>query len=1023
MFYITSSKKTTPKQIRFTRNTDWELFRLHLESKMNQYTDQDINLTTTTHLDQACQDLTDHIMSAFELACPITYISNTIRKPPWLTPEIEAAQRSIKHKLMRARSNKTDTCWQDLRDSNKSYNKLLNNTRQREWRSFCENTESIKESARMNKILKSCSNKKEKLEAVYKTDDTLTNNATETLEVMLETHFKDDPASTNNASHTHVLPPKTLVDKIYDPKRLDEAVNSFDPDKAAGPDSIKPIILQKSWNLIKSFTRSIMMRSHELQHIPSPWTESKGIFLSKPGKIDYNQPKSFRTITLSPVLLKLQERVILWHMQHDHNMTDSLSKKQFGFKRGTSTETALHKIAHTIERRIAKKGYVLGTFLDIEGAFDNVSFKAISDAINSSPVDKSTAGWIINMVKYRHLTVTHKDITKRIMIRRGCPQGGILSPFLWNLVVDDLLKFSAKEIPGYLQAFADDLVTLAEGSDTGVIWQRTQKTINTIEKWCDTKGLNISALKTKIVMFTWNRNWTMRPISVGGNTITLSKTVKFLGVTLDNKLNYNTHIDNVTQKATAALMQCKRAVGPMWGLSPKTCKWIYTTVVRPILSYSATVWVRTLDNKNNLKKLERVQALALRIMTGAFPSTPFNSLNHLTETPHFGCYLKGEAAKGAARLQGYNDWTVETAPSVKGTIKSHSHINNNFLNELNISKKETKDLTKPILILDRNYHITTPNDEDTTKYRKDLEKLIKESSDNTITCYTDGSRTDSGVGAGFLTTTNNSPHNIINHSSFKLPDFCSVFQAEVTAIKEVTTTLQHNRSKTIVIWTDSLSTLQALSSKLSRSKTVIHCHEALDELAKHNTVHIKWIAAHVGHWGNKRADELAKIGTTSTNLVKGYIPQSHIKALINHKVHLLNQVEWANNGHGHTNTMLGNKHKHTIKSLNEQLINNRIHYRTALQLITGHIGLNKHLYNMNITNTTKCPACDYETETVTHFISQCPAYSQIRADYFHTYHSNTDDIFNKQSLTRIVGYALKTKRFLTPEEKDQSGVT
>ena len=56
---------------------------------------------------------------------------------------------------------------------------------------------------------------------------------------------------------------------------------------------------------------------------------------------------------------------------------------------------------------------------------------------------------------------------------------------------------------------------------TGVIWQRTQKTINTIEKWCDTKGLNISALKTKIVMFTCNRNWTMRPISVGGNTITV----------------------------------------------------------------------------------------------------------------------------------------------------------------------------------------------------------------------------------------------------------------------------------------------------------------------------------------------------------------------------------------------------------------------------------------------------------------------------------------------------------------------
>ena len=57
----------------------------------------------------------------------------------------------------------------------------------------------------------------------------------------------------------------------------------------------------------------------------------------------------------------------------------------------------------------------------------------------------------------------------------------------------------------------------------------------------------------------------MRPISVRGSTISLSKTVKFLGVTLDSNLNYNTHIDNVTQKATAALVQCKRTVGPMWG--------------------------------------------------------------------------------------------------------------------------------------------------------------------------------------------------------------------------------------------------------------------------------------------------------------------------------------------------------------------------------------------------------------------------------------------------------------------------
>ena len=107
---------------------------------------------------------------------------------------------------------------------------------------------------------------------------------------------------------------------------------------------------------------------------------------------------------------------------------------------------------------------------------------------------------------------------------------------------------------------------------------------------------------------------------------------------------------------------------------------------------------------------------------------------------------------------------------------------------------------------------------------------MKESSDNTITCYTAGSRTESGVGSGFLTTANNLPHN--RNSSFKLPGFCSDFQAEVTAIRKVTTRLPHNRP---------------LSSKPS-SKTDILCRKALDELAKHNTVHIKRIAAHVRHW-------------------------------------------------------------------------------------------------------------------------------------------------------------------------------
>ena len=80
-----------------------------------------------------------------------------------------------------------------------------------------------------------------------------------------------------------------------------------------------------------------------------------------------------------------------------------------------------------------------------------------------SPIDDTTAGWITNMVSNRYVNIELKDNTIRIKIKRGCPQGGILSPFLWNLVVDDLLRLSVKDVPGYLQAFADDLITLVKG--------------------------------------------------------------------------------------------------------------------------------------------------------------------------------------------------------------------------------------------------------------------------------------------------------------------------------------------------------------------------------------------------------------------------------------------------------------------------------------------------------------------------------------------------------------------------------
>jgi ribonuclease HI len=663
---------------------------------------------------------------------------------------------------------------------------------------------------------------------------------------------------------------------------------------------------------------------------------------------------------------------------------------------------------------VARKGFVLGTFLDVEGAFDNVSFGAISQSLHNSPVDKSTAGWIVNMVSNRHITVSHKTHTKRIRIKRGCPQGGILSPFLWNLIVDDLLAYTADKLPGYLQAFADDLVGLAEGQDLEYICERTQRTINTIENWCKSKGLNISNLKTKVIMFTWRKKWTLpKAIMVEGKQVELSSSTKFLGVTLDSKLNFNDHISNIVKKATMILMQCKRAVGPIWGMTPKTCSWMYTSVVRPILSYASVVWVNALNTQVNTKQLEKVQRLALKIMSGTMPGISNINLNHLTDTPHIVTYLKGEAAKGAARLTAYNDWTGERHTLRQGTIRRHSTLNNEFVESLDLPTT-ILDLTKPITNLDQNFATIVPR-------RDEVADLINKFPEEAITCYTDGSKTENGTGYGFIITTKNNETEIHSYSA-KLPDYCTVYQAELYAMEAAASWLVDYKGQDVTVLTDSLSGLQSLTKITINNKSVINCHGAISELAKSNTVTVMWVAGHEGHWGNEKADELAKIGTESEVICDGHLPQSFIKQSINAKVKELDAVVWDRKGPYHSKRALDNKKEH-VKNI-KKLLNNRNNYRIAIQLISGQAGLNYHLYKIHQTNTKTCPKCELEDETVEHFLGRCPFYAATRFEVFEEYYSTMTRIFEKHTIQQIVMYANKTGRLKYDSTKgSDEGVT
>ena len=102
-------------------------------------------------------------------------------------------------------------------------------------------------------------------------------------------------------------------------------------------------------------------------------------------------------------------------------------------------ETALHKFVVQAEKALDQQENALGVFLDTEGAIDNTSYDSMCTAFTRHGVDQTIVQWIRATLEGWLATAALGNVSRSVALSRSCPQGGVLSPILWCLVVDDLL--------------------------------------------------------------------------------------------------------------------------------------------------------------------------------------------------------------------------------------------------------------------------------------------------------------------------------------------------------------------------------------------------------------------------------------------------------------------------------------------------------------------------------------------------------------------------------------------------------
>ena len=535
------------------------------------------------------------------------------------------------------------------------------------WRDFCAEEKSKK---KMAKFPKPKQKDWETLYTLRHQNGEYTKNSKETLNLFANHHFPAIPEQQLSPLEHQ----ENIIEEIINERAYSKAISSLQPKKAPGPDKIRNEMLTTCHELLKDPILHIFKQCLETARSPNTWNKNGSIILAKPQKDDYSNPRAFRVISLTSNVQKLLEKIILIYLEDTVKIDKKLTKNQCGFRKRKGTEAALHKLTRRIEDAISNGQYALGIFLDIESAFDKLKFNSIRDAMLEIEIPKVIINWIYFMLSNREITLElhGKSINRKIF--RGCPQGAILSPLLWNLTLNTLLEREDMD-QNFLQAFADDLAIIIQGTDISLTMRDIAKEyLKTIDKWCQENGVKLSALKTSTVIFSpINKIYRFEPITLGDTTIQIDKEVKFLGITLDKHLRWNSHIKNKTNAAIKLLMASKSYVGKTWGLSPPKIRWIYNQVILPTLGYACFLWIhRAKTTKYILLMLEKVQKIATSQITGGFSTTPKITLDSLAGVMPIEINLHNIATKTAVRLYSNKCWYPDTNLGCKKSYTSHA---------------------------------------------------------------------------------------------------------------------------------------------------------------------------------------------------------------------------------------------------------------------------------------------------------------------------------------------------------------
>jgi len=344
------------------------------------------------------------------------------------------------------------------------------------------------------------------------------------------------------------------------PYEVEAAICTLSNTGAAGVDSVPCKIMKQVAQFISSPLADIINISFQQGTYPDLMKIAKIIplYKNKGSKKDSN---NYRPISILSCFSKVIGKIFSLRLISFFEKNSLIYQHQHGFVKKRGTATALFEMADRISQAIKEDQQCLGIFYDFSKAFDSISHEMLLEKLKRYGVVGVPLKWIESFLSNRRQKVQIEVVKNGNLIdyvfsdlkdnNTGIGQGSLLGPNFFTIFINDLAFIS---LLAFIIFYADDSNSLLKEKTTAALYNNAKLSNSCFENWAADHSLQLNSAKTAVVQFHKPRRVlkTSPVLFLDKKALQTSDTTKFLGVTIDETLEYKLQCTDLISKLSSA---------------------------------------------------------------------------------------------------------------------------------------------------------------------------------------------------------------------------------------------------------------------------------------------------------------------------------------------------------------------------------------------------------------------------------------------------------------------------------------